>query len=334
VNFNQLSVRIVLLGMLMLSLATLSRRLLAQTGTCSGSTVTLPFTDVQGSNIFFCSIAEAFFSGLTNGTSATTYSPSDPVPREQMAAFVTRTLDQSLKRGSRRAALGQFWVTSKLSESASFDIPSPMNLLKSDGTNIYITYGSGVVRVPASGPPTGVEANYAGMENSYGIAITPNEVYVTGRTNPGKLYRFLRNFSSATVNAITSSLGAGPTGIAYDGAKLWTANAEGHSISIYNPTTTTTTTIPGFNNPFGILYDGTNIWVTNYGNTTGNTLVKLDSNANIIQTVTVGQGPAFPIYDGTNIWVPNYNANSISVVRAATGQVLATSDGQRAESAE
>jgi len=62
----------------------------------------LPFTDVMGSP-FFCQIAEAFFSGLTNGTSATTFSPSQNVTREQMAAFTTRTMDQSLKRGSRRA---------------------------------------------------------------------------------------------------------------------------------------------------------------------------------------------------------------------------------------
>jgi hypothetical protein len=54
-------------------------------------------------NPFFCLIAEACFSGLTSGTSATTYSPADNVTREQMVAFITRTMDQSLKRRSRRA---------------------------------------------------------------------------------------------------------------------------------------------------------------------------------------------------------------------------------------
>src|SRR3977135_2786033 len=88
-----------------------SRWIQAETGTCGGLASTLPFTDVPASNIFFCSIAEAFFSGLSNGTSATTYSPSANVPREQMAAFVTRTLDQSLKRGNKRASLQQFWTT-------------------------------------------------------------------------------------------------------------------------------------------------------------------------------------------------------------------------------
>src|SRR6478672_294590 len=67
----------------------------------------LPFTDT-GSTTFCAQIAEAYYSGLSNGTTATSYSPSAVVNREQMAAFVTRTLDQSLLRGSRRAALNQW----------------------------------------------------------------------------------------------------------------------------------------------------------------------------------------------------------------------------------
>jgi hypothetical protein len=86
-----------------------STRLPADTGMCGDAMITVPFTDVMGS-IFFCSIAEAYFSGLTNGTTPTTYSPSNPVTRDQMAAFVTRTQDSALRRGSRRAALNQ-WAT-------------------------------------------------------------------------------------------------------------------------------------------------------------------------------------------------------------------------------
>src|SRR5215210_1042300 len=98
---NQLSLRIALLIMLVLNLTILSTRLQADvetTGTCSGASVTLPFTDVAGSNIFFCSIAAAYFSGLTGGVTATTYEPDTVVSRQQMAAFVSRTLNQSVKR--------------------------------------------------------------------------------------------------------------------------------------------------------------------------------------------------------------------------------------------
>jgi hypothetical protein len=86
---------------LMLFITIASSRLRADTGMCEGASITLPFTDVPSSNVFFCSIAEAFFSGLTNCPTASTYNPGDPVPRERMAAFVTRTMDHSLKRGSR-----------------------------------------------------------------------------------------------------------------------------------------------------------------------------------------------------------------------------------------
>jgi hypothetical protein len=64
----------VILSLTIVVLLFTSSRLPADTGTCGGAMVTLPFTDVAG-NGFFCQIAEAYFSGLTNGTSPTTYSP-------------------------------------------------------------------------------------------------------------------------------------------------------------------------------------------------------------------------------------------------------------------
>src|SRR5688572_33385926 len=106
---RSIMLRVVVLISLMASLTILSSKMQADTGSCGGVGVTLPFTDVQG-NFFFCQIAAAYFSGLTNGTTATTYSPADNVTREQMAAFTTRTLDQSLKRGSRKAAAKKWWT--------------------------------------------------------------------------------------------------------------------------------------------------------------------------------------------------------------------------------
>jgi hypothetical protein len=87
---------------------------------------------------------------------------------------------------------------------------------------------------------------------------------------------------------------------------------------------TVTTVSVGFNYPIGILYDNSNIWITDG---VANTLLKLDQNGAILQTVTVGSYPAFPAFDGTNIWVPNDYSNSISVVRAANGAVLQTLTG-------
>jgi len=114
-----------------------STRMPADTGPCGGAMTTLPFTDVAG-NAFFCQIAEAFFSGLTNGTTPTTYSPSNSVLREHMAAFVTRTQDAALRRGSRRAALKQWTVPTRLGRMY---IPLTGSLpveVESDGADLWV----------------------------------------------------------------------------------------------------------------------------------------------------------------------------------------------------
>jgi S-layer homology domain len=101
------SFAVVVLAAILIIASTRLRAETGATGSFGGANVTVPFTDVPATNIS-CSIAAAYFSGLTNGTTATTYSPATAVSREQMAAFITRTLYQSLRRGSRRAALKQF----------------------------------------------------------------------------------------------------------------------------------------------------------------------------------------------------------------------------------
>src|SRR5215471_1012837 len=68
-----------------------------------------PFTDVTPA---FCPyVLELYYLGVTAGTSATTFSPDDPLTRGQGAVFVAKGLNQALARSSRRAALGQWWTT-------------------------------------------------------------------------------------------------------------------------------------------------------------------------------------------------------------------------------
>ena len=57
------------------------------------------------------------------------------------------------------------------------------------------------------------------------------------------------------------------------------------------------------------------------------TLLRLDANGGVVQTVTTGAGPQFAVFDGANIWVPNADDSTISVVNAATGVVVATLSG-------
>ncbi len=316
--------RAMILAVAMVIIPAASTQLIADTGTCGGASITLPFTDVSSSNIFFCSIAEAFFSGLTNGTTPTTYNPADPVPREQMAAFVTRTMDQSMKRASRRAALDQFWTTQGADSLGLTDIGGNTGLVKSDGADLWLLNTFEVIRVRASDGR--VLERWTGANNAIGVLVAMGKVFVTGHSSvtTGNLYEIDPTQAAGAVTTVTTNLGASPAGIAYDGQRIWTANFGGGSVSIVTLNPVTVTTVPGFTVPFGVVYDGANIWLTDVGD---HTLKKLDSIGNILLSVPTGQGPKYPAFDGTNIWVPNSISNSVSVVRAIgglAGTVLAT----------
>jgi S-layer family protein len=312
-------IRLFLVLALMVTMIVLSTRMKADTGICSGQMISVPFTDVSAS-AFFCQIAAAYFSGLTNGTSATTFSPSDPVSREQMAAFTTRTLDQSLKRGSRRAALGQWWTTQGENNLGLTTVGSGTYLVQSDGADLWVAnYGGTVSRVRASDGR--LLETWTGATAAHAVLCAMGKVFIAGETNPGSLYQIDPSQAAGAVTTVSTSLGAFPRAIAFDGQRIWTANAGGSvSIITLNPTTVTTVTT-GFAALEGIIYDGTNIWVTeNFDDS----IKKLNSQGTILQSVSVGLDPHHPVFDGTNIWVPNGISSTVTVVRASTGAVLAT----------
>ena len=320
-NLNRRSTLCVALGIaLIFAFSSRTSRLRADTGNCAGAIVTLPFTDVMG-NFFFCQIAEAFFSGLTSGTTPTTYSPAQTVTRDQMAAFITRTMDQSLKRGSRRAALKQFWTPTSENGLGFTDVGTNPQLVKSDGADLWVaSNGNGTVsRVRASDGK--LLETWTGASGATGVLAAKGLIFAAG-DSPGNLYQIDPSQPVGAVTLLTSSLGNSPGALTFDGARIWTANAGGISIVALNPLTVTNITT-GFTQPVGILYDGANVWVTDMG---ADALFKLDSNGAIIQTVTVSNDPRFLVFDGTNIWVP-CGSDALTVVRASTGAVLATLTG-------
>jgi hypothetical protein len=286
---------------------------------------TVPFTDVMG-NIFFCQIAEAFFSGLTNGTTSTTYSPSAVVLRDQMSAFVTRTQDAALRRGSRRAALGQWATPPTLPMTGRTTVGSSPEFVASDGADLWVAddLSGDVKRVRASDGT--VLGTWTGAIGATGVLVARGRVYVTGFANPGRLYRIDPSIVPPTVTFLSNSLGAGPAGIATDGIYVWTANQSSTgSVSNVDPDSGATTNFTtGFTDPIGILFDGSSLWVTDAGD---NKLKKLDMIGNVILSVPVGAGPSYPVFDGSNVWVPNSIDNSITVVRVRDGMVLATLTG-------
>ena len=295
----------------------------ADMGTCGGASITLPFTDVPAANGFFCAIAEAYFAGLTNGTTATTYSPAANVPREQMAAFVTRTMDQSLRRGSRRASLNQWWTPNSHNDLAMTDVgPSSPNAVACDGADVWVSSADGTIsRVRASDGR--LLETWTGATQPYGVVAAKGRIFIAGgRSALHRLYRIDPRDPAGAVTILSETLGDSPYGITFDGARVWTANIGG-SVSIVelSPVSVTTVTA-GFNSVVGILYDGSNIWVTDR---TDDTLKKLDSNGAILQTLQMEDSPGQPIFDGINIWVPNY-VGTVTVVRVkdSSGNALVT----------
>jgi hypothetical protein len=303
----------------------------ADTGNCNGQTINLPFTDVMGNGLF-CSIAQIYFQGITLGVTPTTYEPASNVRRDQMAAFLARTQNSTLNRGSRRAALNQFWttvpqytVTSGGEPLGTTDVGNAPQLVASDGADLWVanSLGDSVSRVRASDGE--LLGTWTGATRAWGVLVAMGRVFVTGSTSPGRLYRIDPSDPAGAVATLSSALGNAPKGIAFDGQRIWTANDDSVSRITPGSPTFTVNNFGGFGDLQGVLYDGANIWVTEDG--TPGTLKKLNSSGGVITTVTVGSNPVYPVYDGTNIWVPNAYSNSVSVVRPSDGVVLATLTG-------
>jgi hypothetical protein len=292
---------------------------------CGGVDYPFPYTDVSGVGAAFCpGIMEAYVTGISKGTTPTTFSPNNTVTRVQMTTFLQRSLDQGLARTSRRAALNQWWAPQNTNAMQSILLGGHPRLCAADGENIWIASPGIVEAVFQVHASTGNVVNLWTIQGSvFGVVVAAGKVFVAGDSTPGGLFVIdpSQAPSGIPLNSV-ATLGNQPTGIAFDGTNIWTANFGG-SVSIITPQSpyTVTTVTTGFNGPTGILYDGAHIWVTDHS---AGTLLKLGPTGTVIQTVTVGVGPQFPVFDGVNIWVPNEGDNSISVVQASSGNVIAT----------
>ena len=330
-NIKQRRLVMLLVISMMMTLSGAVSLLRADNGTCNGANVTLPFADVASSG-FFCQIAEAYFAGLTSGTSATTFGPGNNVTREQMAAFITRTLDQSLRRGSRRAALKQFWTTQGPFDAPLTSVGNGASGVACDGTDLWVAnYSSGTVsRVRASDGK--LLETWTGADGAIRVLVARGRIYVTGGSNsPAKLYRIDPTQPAGPVTTLNVDLGPSVDDIAFDGDRIWISSFIGGGVYLLSfgllcsPCVTHVTT--GLTATLGLVYDGSNMWVTNPSD---GALKKLDANGNVILSVPVGVFPKYAVFDGTNIWALNNIGNSdgsIAVVRASTGAVIATLTG-------
>ena len=297
----------------------------ALSGTCG------PFTDVAA-DAFCPFVLEIFYLGITTGTTPTTYDPTSTVSRLQMAAFLSRSVDGVLKRGSRRASMNQLWTTQSAAAlgTTSMGGATPRHL-QFDGADIWAAGGSSSTVLRVRGSDARLLEIWTGATGAYAVVIGMNRVFVTGGGSPGKLFMIDPSLLAGVVTTVAMTLGNGPTQAAFDGGRVWTANSvTPGSVSIVTPgptipwTVTTFSVGIGSTAPDGIVWDGSNIWVTDGGL---GTAVKLDASGGVLATVTVGTFPQYPATDGTSIWVPNTLSNSVTVIRGSTGAVLQTLTG-------
>src|SRR5262245_11757622 len=283
-----------------------------------------PFTDVA-QDAFCPFVLEIFYLGITTGTTPTTYDPSANVTRLQMAAFLSRTVDQALKRGGRRAALNQFWTTQDVSALGLVTLggQTGQRMNTSDGVDLWVANNDNGSVSRVRGSDGKLLETWTGASAAYGVLSAMGRIFASSSAGQTRLYRIDPTQPAGAVTTVATNIGSSSSGIAFDGARIWVASAD-NTVSIVTPSASlpwTVTTVTMGATLFGALWDGASIWVT-----AGNNLVKLDPAGAVLQTVTVGNGPRYPAFDGTNIWVPNL-LTSVSVVRASSGAVLATLTG-------
>ena len=291
-----------------------------------------PFNDV--SDAAFCPfVLEIFYLGITTGTTPTTYDPSGHVSRLQMAAFLSRSVDGVHSRGSRRALVKKFWTPRSAAVLPVTTVGAGPHLPACDGADVWVANHDGGSVSRVRGSDGRLVETWTGAASAHAALVAMGQVFVTGETAPARLYRLNPSQPAGTVTTLTSFLAGPPLGIAFDGSRIWTSNANG-TVSIVTPEATipwTVTSVGVSSSLVGAVFDGTNVWVADFFE---GKLFKLDGNGAVLQTVTLGADVQYPMFDGVNIWVPSFGASNVSVVRASTGAVLATLTGNGLTDAE
>src|SRR5512141_2300577 len=174
-----------------------------------------PFTDV--SDVLFCPFVEEIFTlAITTGTTPTTYSPGDKVTRLQMAAFLSRTVDRSLQRAGRRAALGRYWTPGSAESLGLTTVGSGPNNVRWDGKDLWVpnkTSGT-VSRVRASDGR--LLETWTGAASASDALVAVGRVFVNAYTPPSLLYRIDPSQAAGAVTTV-ATLGDFSYGIAFDG---------------------------------------------------------------------------------------------------------------------
>ncbi|HLK67302.1 MAG TPA: S-layer homology domain-containing protein [Bryobacteraceae bacterium] len=294
-------------------------RILAQSAICG------PFSDVPSSSTFCPFILEAYLSNITQGTSATTFNPVDPVNREQAVTFLSRTMDQTLHRATSRTAIGKSWSATATGGGIAADVGTAasagasINDIVSDGTFLWVARSdSKIIKVNAADRHQ-IETWTIPSGSPRKLGVFAGMVWIAD--NAGNLYSFnpANTPGSAGVSLGNGGVTPGSPALAFDGSNVWWASAGGTKIALFPlPTPLPTSFSPGTGTVEGMVFDGTNMWVL----LSDSHLLKLSIPAPggipVVQETLTLPGVVNDcrmLYDGSNIWIPIGTTGTLYVVR-------------------
>jgi len=218
-----------------------------------------PFTDVSPALCPY--VLEIYYLGITAGTSATTFSPDNPVTRAQAAVFVSKAINQTLARSSRRAALGQWWTTTPHWDVGLGVTPigtAPISCM-CDGADVWVSnsdlpneQNGTVSRV--RGSDGRLLETWTGMTEAVGTLVAAGRIFVTS-TGSNSLFVIDPAQPAGDATLLTSTLPLFPGAIAFDGTKLWIASGSG-VVSFIDSASGASRGSAGFQAPSGLAFDG------------------------------------------------------------------------------
>jgi hypothetical protein len=265
-----------------------------------------PFSDVLASDPFCPYILQAFNNGITSGTSATTFSPSNTVTRDQMVVFFDKGVDLALHRGTVRTAMGKTWAPTSTNGAAVTDVGGAINDIVTDGINLWMARADSKILKVSSAERRVLETWTIPTGSPRKLGIFAGLVWIAD--NLGNLYAFNpAGPAGAASPVLTNGTAAGnyPT-LAFDGTNVWWANAASANIVIIPLGNPTASAFSAPANVDGMVFDGTYMWVL----LANSILAKTPPPTAATPVPTPVEALTIPtavnackmLYDGSNIW--------------------------------
>lgn len=168
-------------------------------------TITYPFRDIPSHSSFKYDIQTIFNAGITNGTSATTFSPNASVTRGQMASFVVRARDgvRAPERPANKSYAEQVIALTNQARVENGLEPLAMSTSLMESAQ-FKTDDMAATRILSHDSP-----NYGGMQNilnRFNIAYSyAGENIAVGQRSPEEVVNAWMNSSGHRANILNSN---------------------------------------------------------------------------------------------------------------------------------